>query len=153
MQYMFFWMLSPFDPSVTQTDWDNYLNYMAWTEIFVLLIAVASIVGLYAYSARRRRIHGPEDLFRPFRCMWWLLLCVPAGVVAAVVALLKFPVFCGEEATGVAPAAISIGLETTLLCLIIGYLIILFPGVTPPILKYRPRAWFFRARRAGIPSN
>jgi hypothetical protein len=151
--FMFFWMLSPFDPSVTQTDWDNYLNYMAWTTILIMLIGVGSIVGMYAHSARRRKIHTPDDLFRPYRCMWWLLLSVPAGLGAAVLALVKFSVFCGEDAAGVAPAAISIGLETAFLCFVIGYLLILTPGVTPPVFKYRPRGWLFGPRRTATPSN
>jgi hypothetical protein len=66
MQLMFFWMLSPLDSSVAQTDWDNYLSYMAWTTILIILVGLAAILGLYSYSARHHRIHSPADLFRPY---------------------------------------------------------------------------------------
>jgi hypothetical protein len=78
--------------------------------------------------------------------MWWLFLSLPAAVGAGIVAALNFAKYCGGEATGVVPASISIGVETLLLCFILGYLIILLPGVTPPAFKYRPREWIFHPK-------
>src|ERR1017187_1508759 len=145
MQFIFFWMLSPFDSSVSQTDWDTYLDFMAGIMFLIVLVTIAAIVGLYAYSARRRRIRIPADLFQPYRCMRWIWLSIPAAVGAGVVAALNFAKYCGEEATGVVPASISIGVETFLLCFIVGYVIILIPGIgiTPPAFKYRPKEWIF----------
>ncbi|MCL5097180.1 MAG: hypothetical protein M1608_06590 [Candidatus Omnitrophica bacterium] len=146
MQIMFFWMLSPYDSAVSQTDWDTYLNFMAWVTVLVVLVTVAAIVGLYALSARRRRIRTPADLFRSYGCMWWTLLSIPAGIAGGIVAALNFASYCGEEATGTVPASISIGVETFLLCFVLGYLIILIPGITPPAFKYRPKEWIFHRK-------
>ncbi len=146
MQFIFFWMLSPFDSSVSQTEWDTYVDFMAWITILIVLVSVAAIIGLYAFSARRRRIRTPADLFRTYRCMWWLFLSIPAAVGAGIVAALNFVKYCGEEATGVVPASISIGVETFLLCFVLGYLIILIPGITPPAFKYRPKEWIFHPK-------
>jgi hypothetical protein len=79
--------------------------------------------------------------------MWWLLLSVPAGVGAGVVAALTFSEYCGDEAAGAVPASVSIGLETVVLCFVLGYLLIFVPGVTPPSFKYRPREWLFQSKR------
>ena len=146
MQFIFFWMLSPFDSSVSQTDWDTYLDFMAWITILIVLVTIAAIVGLYSFSARRRRIRTPKDLFQTYRCMWWLLLSIPAAVGAGIAAALNFAKYCGEEATGAVPASISIGVESFLLCFILGYVIILIPGITPPAFKYRPREWIFHPK-------
>ena len=146
MEYMFFWMLSPFDPAVSQTEWDNYLNYMAWITILIVVVTVVDIAALYAYSARKRRIRTPADLFAPYTCMRWLWLSIPAAIGGGVTAFLNFATYCGEEATGVVPASISMGVETFLLCFVFGYLIILIPGITPPAFKYRPREWIFRPK-------
>ena len=146
MQFLFFWMLSPYDSAVSQTDWDTYLNFMAWITILIVLVTVADVVGLYAYSARRRKIRAPADLFRTYRCMWWLLLSIPAAIGAGVTAALNFSRYCGDDASGTVPASISIGVETFLVSFILGYLIILIPGITPAIFKYRPKEWIFHPK-------
>ena len=139
MQFLFFWMLAPVDASITEKDWGNYLNYMGWVAIAIVFAAVALIGGAYSYAARRRRIHTASDLFRGYGCRWWVLLAVPAGIGAGIAAWLSFPVYCGETATGVGLPTVSIGGVTVLLSLVIGYAIILLPGVTPRAFKYRPR--------------
>jgi len=146
MQFIFFWMLSPYDPSVSQSDWDNYLNLTAWITVLIALVTVAAVTGLYAYSARQRKIRIPADLFQPYRCMWWLFLSIPAAIGAGITAALNFSQYCGDDATGVIPASISVGLETFVLCFLVGYAIILIPAITPSAFKYRPREWLFQRK-------
>jgi hypothetical protein len=153
---IFFWIVMP-EPNdhyrVLVKDWDRYISDMAWVTLAIILIAAGITVGLYSYSARRRRIHTPSDLFRPYHCMWWVLLSLPAGIAAAVEAGLTFPPSTPEairnsiaqtpgwqEALG---TSIGIGVETALLCFVFAALLILIPGITPPAFKYRPQEWLF----------
>lgn len=158
MDIIFFWISMP-DPTdyyrILGKDWDKYISDMASVTLVIILIAALIIVGLYAYFARQRRIQSPMDLFRPYNCMWWLLLSFPAGVGAAIEAGLAFPASNPtqyaidnniaqtsrfQEALG---TCIKMGLETTLLCFVIAALLILIPGITPPAFKYRPHEWLF----------
>lgn len=148
MQLLFFWMLAPVDASITETDWANYLTYMAWITIAIVLGAAVLIGGAYAFSARRKRIRAAADLFQTYRCTWWLLLAIPAGIGAALTAWLAFAGYCGDAATGAGLPAVSIGGETTFLSFAIGYAIILVPGVTPRAFKYRPRELFLGPKTA-----
>jgi hypothetical protein len=155
---IFFWIPMPIANNYYQIlvgDWERYLQDRALVTLVVVLIAVLVVVGLYTYSARQRRIHSSVDLFRPYNCMWWLLLSIPAGVAAAIEAALTFPPSTPtqeaiektiqqtarwQEALG---TSIGIGLETSLLCLVFAALLILIPGITPPAFKYRPQEWLF----------
>jgi len=152
---IFFWIPMPPPPSgyILQTkDWDTYLDKVALATVVILLITVLSIVGLYAYFARRRRILSPANLFQPYDCMLWLLLSLPAGFIAGIIAGLTdlplTPLSDSVQArvcTGMEliPTAIQIGLATALPCFVVAALLILIPGITPPAFKYRPQEWLF----------
>jgi len=151
-----FWVTQPPSPDqryvLELPNWEAYLDKVALASLLIILCAVGALVGLYAYSAWRRRIHSPADLFQPYNCMWWLLLSIPAGVIAGIVAantdlhmtLISDPTQ-GRSFTPVelVPTAIQIGSGTVLLCFVISALLIFVPGITPPAFKYRPQEWLF----------
>jgi ABC-type Fe3+ transport system permease subunit len=81
MGSLLFWMNKP-DPKIADLAWNGFLDTMAAVTLAALLAAVIAIVWLYAVSARRRRVFFPGDLFTAYTPLWWLLLAVPAGLLA-----------------------------------------------------------------------
>ena len=138
MRYLFPWMLSPFDTAIDQLDWDRYLNQMAWEcVVALLLISTVLILLCYAGTVRKLKVRRPEDLLKPFRVMWWLIICVPAGIAAGVRAAVEFSNYFTNSENGIEPSSISIGLIVMLLALAAGFGATLIPGITPPLFKGR----------------
>jgi hypothetical protein len=144
---MFFWLQDPLDISIAQKDWTSFLDLMAASTLLIIIVSIFAIDSLYSWSAVKRKVHHPDDLFAPYTPMRWLLLSVVAGLIAAGVCLVqywdRFP-----NAVGSVPAATSIGFWTLFWSLLIGYIIILVPGSTPPKFRYRPLWLFYRNRGA-----
>ncbi len=141
MRYLFPWMLSPYDTAIDQMDWDKYLDQMAWECIALLLISTVVILLCYTGTVHKLKIRRPADLIKPFRVMWWLIVCVPAGIVAGVRAAVVFSNYFTNNENGIEPASISIGLVVMVLALAAGYGTTLIPGITPPLFMGRQWRW------------
>ena len=152
MGRMFFWMREAPDQThiVTQT-WNAFLDSMAGTSVGLIVVVTFLIVMLYTGSARRRRVHVPNDLFAAYTPMYWLLLAVLAAITAGCVCAWQYHDLLPAESTGQLDTSLYIGIWTGLWTFVLGYLAILTPGITPAKFRYRPLWLFYRnkgARRA-----
>jgi len=145
MGSMFFWLGDPLDISIAQRDWASFLDTMAAMTVLIILVAILAIESLYAWSAMKRKIHAPRDLFAPYTPMRWLWLSGAAAVTAGGVCLIQYADRFPNKA-GSLPAAISIAFWTLFWTALIGYMIILLPASTPAKFKYRPLWLFYRKR-------
>ncbi|MEK7752161.1 MAG: hypothetical protein AAB654_09620 [Acidobacteriota bacterium] len=146
MNRIFFWMHDPPDGNILGEDWEQYLNSMAASYILVVLLAVLATVLIYRAAAARKKIHAPPDVFAPYTPIYWLCLSVPAGIVMAMICIWTYGEKFGDQAGGLTYTATTLALWTFLGCLLLGYLGILIPGITPPKFRYRPLWPFCRKR-------
>lgn len=138
MSRIFFWMQVPPDGNILGENWDQYLNTMAAIYLLVVLLAVVATVLIYRAAAASKKIHVPDDVFAPYTPIYWLCLSVPAGIAMAIICVWTYGKTFGEQAGGMEYTAATLGWWTFLTCLVLGYLGILIPGITPAKFRYRP---------------
>ncbi len=143
MPWIFFWMPTPWDNEIAQSDWDMYLAELSWEFVLYVLISVALICGLYAFCARR--LKKKENLLRPFWPMRLLWVSVLPGVAVGLRAMALFESTQDiADKGGEVATSISSGLFAVAVTVLLAWLSFLFPRVTPAAFALRPRAWFLR---------
>lgn len=141
-----FWMVFPDDPTLPADQWSGFCNDMAGWVVGCLLLATAVIIGLYTWTARRKKIRRPRDLFAAYTPMYWLwLVWVPALVVFIVYAT-EYQRLFRDAVVSYMAGAVPIGLETALLTFGLAYFLMWIPGITPVKYRHRPR-WILDSRR------
>jgi hypothetical protein len=140
---MFFWMQNPPDTvNILGERWSEYLDTMASACLFVVIVFVVLTLLLYSSSAARKKIRLPADVFAPYTPIYWLCLSIPAGILMAVICVWTFADMLGDKAGGIAHTAATLALWAFVWTLLLSYLGILIPGITPPKFRYRP-LWLF----------
>jgi hypothetical protein len=147
MDYLFFWMLSPWDEKIAQTDWENYLTHMAWVEILIVMVVAAAIIGIYTTHASKLEITTNADLLRPYTPMKWLFLSIVAAVIAGVWAAVVFSGQFPSDSLGMIPSGVTIAFEAGILALAAGYFGMFLPTITPPRYTYRVTTWMRRREK------
>jgi cytochrome bd-type quinol oxidase subunit 2 len=149
MGTMFFWMQnSPDAVHITQQKWTEMLDSMASLCIIAVIAAVILIVVFYAGSAKSKKIHKPEDIFAPYTPMYWLWLAAVAGLVVGCYCAWQYHDVFPAEAEGQASTSLCLAGWTALWAFILGYGLILLPGITPPKFRYRPLWLFYQNKGA-----
>jgi hypothetical protein len=143
--------LDSFDNQVPLDNWQRFVDAIGLVVVITVLFSTAVIAILYYWAALRRKVVTPSDLFSPYKPMYWLLLCILAGLVASVISAFQYePILGPEGITGMGEFVVSaqIGLYTTALVFVLAYLGILLPALTPSKFRYRPLWLFVKTRGA-----
>jgi len=146
MGRIFFWMQNPPDGNILGVKWAEYLDSMAVSYILVVLLTVGAMVVIYRAAAAAKQIHVPDDVFAPYTPIYWLCLSAPASIVVAIICVWTYGEAFGERASGLTSTAASLGFWTFLTTVLLGYVGILIPGITPRKFRYRPLWLFYRKR-------
>lgn len=142
---LLFWMSFP-GSDIDYVTWNEFRDMMAGWVMVCLLLTTAAIVGLYWNSARRKKIHTPADLFKPYTPMRWLWLAfVPVVLVFIVYAVEYRKLFSGAQVSYMS-GAVAVGLWAGFLTLLLAYLLMLIPQITPAKFRYRPLWLFYRKK-------
>lgn len=145
-----FWMIYPRDPNIDYAVWAGFCDAMASWVMMGSVLTTGVIVGLYIWSARRKKIRTPQDLFAPYTPMYWLgLVLVPAVVVFIVYAIEYRSLFSGAAISYMA-GAVPVGVETGILTFLLSYPLMWIPGITPAKYRYRP-LWLFCRKKGARP--
>jgi len=149
MNSVLFWV-SSFDKEVPFENWERFINAMGFVVILTVVLSVFAIAALYNWSAFRKRISTPGDLFAPYTPMYWLLLCILSGLTAGVISAVEYDAILGTEGTtGAGKFVVSteiFGGTLLSVCLLAWLCILLMPFLTPSKFRYRP-LWLFVKRR------
>jgi hypothetical protein len=148
---MCWWMWSPTHQDMGTELWRPFRETVSGWLLWVWLVSTALIVLAYWIWTRMRKVETPDGLFSPY---------APLGVlwfvaVPAVFLFLKCRNLHDElvglqwHSYAVVPA-VKCALWGAGLVFVSSYLLMLVPGVTPPLYRYRPMAWLLRwkVRRA-----
>jgi hypothetical protein len=107
-------------------------------------VFTAIIVVAYAMHCRRKKIHYPSNLFEPFRPMRWLWLSWFPVIIVFIYFIGDYDAKFPNAAVSPVGRALSAGLFSGLLTLVVSFFIIRIPSpLTPSKFKYRPQ-WFFK---------
>ena len=137
MEKLFFWMSIP-DQAIPETAWNEFLNGMATVMFIAVAITTILTVILYGWSARRKKVFFPGDVFKAYLPMWWLCLSLVAGVVSTFVCIWQYSPAL-NTAAGELGIALQIGIVSVFMTALPAYLLIAFiPGITPAKFCYRP---------------
>lgn len=141
---LLFWMGPP--GPIDYVTWNGFRDMVAGWVVGLLLLTTAAIVGLYMWSVRRKKIHTPDDLFKPYTPMRWLWLAlVPVVVVFIVYAVEYRKLFSGARVSYMS-GAVAVGLWAGFLTFLLAYLLMLIPQITPDKFRYRPLWLFYRKK-------
>jgi uncharacterized membrane protein YhaH (DUF805 family) len=146
MHWLLFWMLNPGDNRITDEDWSQYLDALVWEYLLWVVASVFVICILYMICTRRLKF---ADLRRPFWPMWLLVLAVVPGTAVGLRASVLFDTFDGLNGKqGAVSSGISSAFWTTGIVLGLTWVGFAFgPRVTPPMFKFKPRAWYIAIRK------
>jgi hypothetical protein len=119
-------------------------NVALLAALILLLFAGITLAG-YAHSARSRKVEFPSDVYRGYAGTFgWLLLSIPAGLVAIWTTFALSKELLGEVQGFRWEFSLEIGCLTAVLCALCSYLLIAWNWpipLTPDKLRYRPRMW------------
>jgi len=143
------WMRYPPNPNIDYQEWLNFRQTLVVWIIWCSLLFTALIVGLYWWSARRRKIRSPDDLFVRYKPMYWLLLAFVPMIAVFVVYILEFQKLLDPAyvlVTSYIARAVIVGLWAGFLTFVLAYFLMWVRGLTPPKFLYRPR-WLIYYRK------
>ncbi len=126
-------------PEIPTSDWRNFLGAMDGYVWLVALVSVLVILGLYAWSVRRRKLHSPSDFFAPYGQNWFLLITILTWFAMFAILWISYDNIWPRAASPAGYAAIAASLAA-LITFVLAAAAMLIPGVTPPYLRYRPWA-------------
>lgn len=146
----FFWFWKPPLPSVPILEWEPFLGAVWLYLAAVTLIGAPILTLLYAWSIRRFKVRSPKDPFRkPGRAWWlsWVAALLAPGVLMGALYWIEFKKLF-FVLINPAWGAVTAGVASWLLSLVIFQLLIWIPGITPRKFLYHPR-WLWRLGRRG----
>lgn len=147
---LLFWMGYPPDPNIDYTLWSGFRETMAGWVILCFLLTTLVIIGLYSWSARRKKIRSPYDLFAPYKPLRWLWLAWIPAVAAFLIYAVKYQRLFSGAAVSFMAGAVTVGLWAGVLTLLLAYPLICLPSITPAKYRYRPLWLFYRKRGAQL---
>ena len=149
MGKMFFWMTeAPDQANIVAQTWSGFLDSMAVLSLGIVAGFTLLIVLGYVGSVKGRKVRTPNDLFSAYTPMYWLLLALLGGIAAACVCAWRYHDLLPPESAGQFSTSAYVGLWTAAWAFLLGYLIVLIPGITPPKFRYRPLWLFYHGRGA-----
>lgn len=148
--YLLPWMDFPPDPNIDLKRWLAFRQVMANWLLVAVLVTMVGILIAYAVHARRKKIHAPSDLFASYTPMYWLALAVVPGVVIFFIYKRDYGRIFNTSPISYMSGAVGVALWTILLTILLAYLTMLFPHVTPPKFRYRPYWFIFRSKGARV---
>lgn len=147
MGWLMFWRQGAPDEEIPLMLWRSFMEAMVGLLLIGILVGAVVIVAGYAWHTRALKIRRPQDLFVSFIPMRWLAF----ALVPAVFVWYRYWV---DFTTAFPLARISwVGgaVELAIICAVgagvLGYALMLAPGVTPPRFRYRPVGLFTRTAR------
>jgi cobalamin synthase len=144
---LLFWMVFPDDQTLPMDQWYGFCNTMAGWVVICFLLATAVIIGLYTWTAHRKKIRRPRDLFAHYTPLHWLWLTWVPALIVFIVYAMEYQRLFRDAIVSYMAGAVWIGLETALLTFVLAYLLIMWiPRITPAKYRYRPR-WMLYNRR------
>lgn len=143
---LLFWLSRPPDTDperMSATMWNNFLDHIAGLMLILVLLVAAIAVAGYLTHARRMRIVHPKDYFRAYTPLRWppLMALLPAAILFWRYIVDFNRMFPGTPVSPIG-GAVSVTAASWLLTWLIGRVIVMLPGITPPKFRYRPIARF-----------
>lgn len=137
------------DPDIPFERWAPFTD-AALLQTCALIGVFAALIALcYALHARRLKIRRPQDVFRPFAPLRWLLLSLAPGALAAGSFYRQFTWQFPSSPASPLPTSLRLFVFAAGLSLLLGYALLCLPGITPAKFRYRPILWFVRGARPG----
>ena len=149
-EFLLFWMDNPPDPDIEFLRWQAFREVMANWVLGAVLVATAIILLCYFIHASRRKIRSASDLFAAYTPMYWLWLAVLPGIVVFLIYWLDYSKIFHDSPISYMSGAVVVSLWTTFLTLVVSYLLMLMPGVTPAKFRYRPYWLLYRSKGARV---
>jgi len=147
MGKIFFWLTNPVDPTnILFEKWTSFLDFLGATFVLIVLAMVVIITLIYSSAAAARKIYKPADVFLPYTPMNWLWLSAVAALMAGGICAWRYADYLGPKANGVVTVSLWVGVWTGLWVLLLSYLLMMLPGITPSKFRYRPLWLFYRHR-------
>ena len=147
MGRLLFWMSKP-DSGIPDSSWAGFLDLMAAMTALVILVTVVITILCYASAAGRRKVYFLDDLFASYTPMRWILLAIPAALVAGGLCFWQYEGAL-DSTEGRWGVALQIALLNGVLSAMIAYLfIILVHRFTPAKFRYRPAPYLQKKRVA-----
>lgn len=143
---LLFWMGPP--GPIDYVTWNGFRDMVAGWVVGLLLLTTAAIVGLYMWSVRRKKIHTPDDLFKPYTPMRWLWLAFFPVVVVFIVYVVEYRKLFSGARVSYMSGAVAVGLWAGFLTFLLAYLLMLIPQITPAKFRYRPLWLFYHKKGA-----
>jgi hypothetical protein len=136
------------DSGIPDSSWAGFLDLMAAMTALVILVTVVITILCYASAARRRKVYFLDDLFASYTPMRWILLAIPAALVAGGLCFWQYEGAL-DSTEGRWGVALQIALLNGVLSAMIAYLfIVLVPRFTPAKFRYRPAPYLHKKRVA-----
>jgi|ERR1039458_3091752 uncharacterized BrkB/YihY/UPF0761 family membrane protein len=149
MGKILFWLSTQPDPNISGDLWTDFQNDFALYLLFGAALTIVATAGLYHHSARKKLIRAAGDPFGKYTPMRWLWLALVPALVVSFLGWWQFHKRFPDAEVGFEGGAALVGLCCGALALLISFLLMLAPGITPPKFKYRPVGAFIAPRRQG----
>jgi len=129
---------APDQVGMTKLAWDSFVESMAVWALASFVVATGVIIGIYALHASNRRIHKWQDTFKHYWPADWLFLAAAPAAFMFWRYWSSFTDVFPRTPISAMGGALGVGMWTGFVTLVVSWVLICAPGVTPAKFRYRP---------------